>query len=164
MAGFTLKHYLAVGSALVLVVLLFLAPRHRGDVVSSPEDSGEVSEPPSVENQIDSALAIIASEAPMQGILLLRQIADEHPDNFRAQYHLGRFSAQTAQWDKVVERFEIVQKIDPNFPEANYWLGMAKLKLGNIVEGRAHLEAFLLVEESNLELRNDAQTLLNQIK
>ncbi len=162
MAGFSTKHYLAVGVTVVVIVLFMFAPRHAGDVVSSAEEVAN-SEPPTVENQIDSALAIISSEAPMQGILYLRQIAEENPSNFRAQFHLGRFSAQTGQWEKVIERFEIVQQIDPQFAEANYWLGLAKLNMGNTNEAKAHLEAFLEMEQNNSELRDDAQTMLNQI-
>lgn len=162
MAGFSTKHYLAIGITVALIVLFMFAPRHAGDMVASAEEVAN-NEPPTVENQIDSALAIIASEAPMQGILLLRQIAEENPSNFRAQYHLGRFSAQTNQWEKVVERFDIVQKIDPEFAESNYWLGMAKLNLGKTVEAKAHLQAFLEMDQNNSELREEAQTMLNQI-
>jgi tetratricopeptide (TPR) repeat protein len=157
------QHYIAIGATLVLIVLLFFAPRHSGGVVSSAEDVAENNEPPSVENQIDSALAMIASEAPMQGILFLRQIAEENPSNFRAQLNLGRFSAQTGQWEKVIERFEIVQKIDPEFSESNYWLGLAKFNLNRPVEAKAHFVAFLDSEKDNEELRNEAQIMLNQI-
>ena len=162
MARFGTKHYLAIGFTVVLIVLLYVAPYHSGDAVVSLEETAR-HEPPTVENQIDSALAIINGEAPMQGILLLRQLAEDHPSNFRAQYHLGRFSAQTAQWDKVIERFEIVQKIDPEFAEAHFWLGMAKMKQGNTNEARAHLEAYLEMDDNNSELSNEAQTMLNQI-
>ena len=162
MAGFGTKHFLAIGATVAVIVLIMFAPRHAGDAVSSAEPAAN-NEPPTVENQIDSALAIISGEAPMQGILLLRQIADDNPSNFRAQYHLGRFSAQTAQWEKVVERFEIVQKIDPTFSEANYWLGVAKTNLGRSIEAKAHLEAFLEMDQNNSELRNEAQIMLNQI-
>lgn len=157
------QHYIAFGATLVLIVLLFFAPRHSGGDLTSAEEMAESKEPPVVENQIDSALAMIASEAPMQGILFLRQIAEENPSNFRAQLNLGRFSAQTGQWEKVIERFEIVQSIDPEFAEANYWLGLAKFNLGNTAQAKAHFEAFLEKEEDNEELRNEAQIMLNQI-
>ena len=164
MAGFTSKHYLAVGIAVVVIVLLLFAPHHSGDVVVSAEElAATEGEPPSVENQIDSALQIIQGEAPMQGILLLRQIAEENPSNFRAQYQLGVFSAQTAQWEKVIERFEALQKIDPDFAESNYWLGLAKMNLGRPVQAKAHFEAFLEMEENNQELINEARKMLNQI-
>lgn len=164
MAGFSLKHYLAIGIAVVVIVLLLFAPHHSGDVVVSAEElSSTEGEPPTVENQIDSALRIIQGDAPMQGILLLRQIAEENPSNFRAQYQLGMFSAQTGQWEKVVERFENVQKIDPEFAESNYWLGLAKTNLGNSVQAKAHFEAFLEMEQNNQELIEEARTMLNQI-
>ncbi len=164
MAGIGTKQIIAIVLSIGLVVLLIFAPRHSGDVVADASEAVSDNEPPTVENQIDSALAIIAGETPMQGILLLRQIAEEHPENFRAQYNLGRFSAQTAQWDKVVERFEQVQKIDPEFAEANYWLGMAKINLDKDFEAKAHLEAFLEQERSNEELIEEARKMLNQIQ
>lgn len=163
MGNLTTKHYVAIASTLALVVLLYFAPRHAGDAVDSPTSENNQSEPPTVENQIDSALAIISGEAPMQGILLLRQIADENPESFRAHYHLGRFSAQTGQWEKVIERFETVKRIDPSFAESNYWMGMAKMNLGRTTEAKAHLEAYLETEENNDELKNEALRMLNQI-
>ena len=147
----------------MLIVLLFFAPRHSGGMLTSAEEMSENNEPPSVENQIDSALAMIGSEAPMQGILFLRQIAEENPSNFRAQLNLGRFSAQTGQWEKVVERFEKAQSIDAEFAESNYWLGLAKFNLARSAEAKAHFEAFLDSEKDNEELRNEAQIMLNQI-
>ena len=100
MAGLGSKQIIAIVLSVGLVVLLIFAPRHQGDVVVDAAEATQDNEPPTVENQIDSALAIIAGEAPMQGILLLRQIAEENPTNFRAQFNLGRFSAQTGQWEK----------------------------------------------------------------
>lgn len=157
------QQWVAVMLTVALIVLLYFAPRHSGDAVSSADTLTKAGNPPTVENRIDSALSIIASEAPMQGILLLREIAEENPSNFRAQYHLGRFSAQTAQWDKVVERFERVKSIDPDFTESNYWLGKAKFNLGQLAEAGPLLQSFLSEEKENHELRTDAQTMLNQI-
>lgn len=162
MAGLGKNQIIAIVLSVGLVVLLFFLPRHQGDVVS--EAGAGSDEPPTVENQIDSALAIISSDAPMQGILLLRDIAEEHPDNFRAQYNLGLFSAQTGQWEKVLERFTLVQKIDPSFAEANYWMGMAKLNLNRTLEAKAHFEAFVEKEENNEGLREEALKMLNQIQ
>ena len=98
-------HWILIGLTGAIVVLLFLAP-HQPSSDGLSSESSQMSEPPTVENDIDSALAIIASEAPMQGILLLRKITEENPTNFRAQYNMGKFSAQTSQWDKVIERLK----------------------------------------------------------
>ena len=158
-------HWAPLALTLVVIVLLLLAPTKRDRSDATAElDNTEMSGPPRVENDIDSALEIISGEAPMQGILLLRKIADEHPENFRAQYNLGRFSAQTGQWDKVVERMEMVQRIDPDFVECEYWLGMAKFQLGQTPEAKIHLERYVASDQNNEQLKNEAVTTLNQIK
>lgn len=163
MSGFKSGHWALLALTGVVIVLLLLAPHHSEKAVAADSSNLVNSEPPTVENEIDSALRIIGSEAPMQGILLLRSIADEHPDNFRAQYHLGRFSAQTGQWEKVVERFEIVKQIDPAFTESDYWLGVAKMQLGQKDLAKAHLKRFVSNDQNNPQLKNEAETVLNQI-
>lgn len=162
MSGFKSGHWALLALTGAVVVLLLLAP-HQPEMVVATDAEVSNTEPPRVENDIDSALKIIASEAPMQGILLLRSIADQHPENFRAQYHLGKFSAQTGQWEKVVERFEIVKQIDPEFTESDYWLGLAKLQLGQVDMAKAHLERFVSNDQNNLQLKEEAETMLNQI-
>ena len=154
--------WIAVALTGVVVVLLLIAPKHSGKF-EDKEAQAETT-PPNTEYRIDSALALINGAQPMQGILLLRSIAEEEPGNFRAQYNLGRFSAQTGQWEKVIERFEIVQKIDPEFVETSYWMGKANFNLGNQVEAKENLEQFVSSEQENSELLNDAHTMLNQIK
>ncbi len=156
-------HWILLGVSASIVVLLLLAPQHLPmEEANALEET--TSDPPTVENDIDEALAIINGQAPMQGILKLRAIAGENPGNFRAQYHLGRFSAQTGQWEKVIERFEIVNKIEPGFPESDYWIGLAKFNLGEKEESSAYLERFVAKEENNKELREEASIMLNQIK
>ena len=162
MLGFKVKHWIAVASTLGIVVLLLFAPHHTGKF-DSEEAVVEAEQVPDVEYRIDSALKIIQGAAPMQGILLLREVADENPGNFRAQYHLGRFSAQTGQWEKVIERFDAVKRIDPQFVEANYWLGLANFQLGNSEKALTFLEEFLSKEKDNIELISDAQTMFNQL-
>lgn len=146
----------------VVVVLIILAPNHSGKFNDAEMQAENT--PPDSEYKIDSALRIIASEAPMQGILLLRSVAEEDPSNFRAQYHLGRFSAQTGQWEKVIERFEMVKKIDPEFVETEYWMGLANFNLGNAAQAKSYLESFISKEKENSQLINEAETMLNQFK
>ena len=79
-------HWVLLSLTGLVIVLLILAP--NTPLTSSLDDrKSDMGNPPTVENDIDSALAMIQSEAPMQGILFLRSIAEEHPENFRAQYH-----------------------------------------------------------------------------
>ena len=55
---------------------------------------------------------------PMEGIQKIRKVADEHPDNVYAQMTLGHASAISGQFDKGVERFENVLKLQPTNLEA----------------------------------------------
>ena len=155
-------HWMLMSATAVIVVLLLLAPHHLPEKAQITDEEF-ADEPPTVENDIDEALAIINGEAPMQGILKLRSIAEENPDNFRAQLHLGRFSAQTGQWEKVIERFDYVNKIEPGYPESDYWIGLAKFNLGEKEDALVYLERFLAQDE-NKELQEDALIMLNQIK
>lgn len=78
--------------------------------------------PSNLDHQINKALCFVESDAPMQGILMLRDLATEHPDNIPAQIQLGRLSMRTNQWEKALERFEKVLSLDSNNKEAHCYL------------------------------------------
>lgn len=161
MAGLKARHWLILTLTGVVIVLLLLAPHHSGKFEAETAAAGE--NPPDTEFRIDSALQLIAGEQPMQGILLLRDVASEHPENFRAQYHLGRFSAQTGQWEKVIERFTLLKQIDPEFIESEYWLGKAAMQLGQTEAAKKHLTTYVSSDQNNHQLQMEAETMLNQI-
>lgn len=156
-------HWLLLSLTGAVIVLLLFASHHSDSLAVLPMEAKAVEKPPNVENLIDSALGLVASPQPMQGILMLRQIADDHPENFRAQYNLGLLSAKTGQWEKVIERFEMVGKIDSEFADASFWLGKAKLELGRQDEARIDLTRFLDQDSDNEQLKMEAQTILKQI-
>lgn len=91
---------------------------------SQPSQEEEVQEdvPPqndqqaSVDQQVDEALEQLQSGTvpPMQAILKIRELADAHPENVKANFTLGSLSMQTAQYDKAVSRFEKVLKVEPD--------------------------------------------------
>ncbi|MEM8566688.1 MAG: peptidase, partial [Bacteroidota bacterium] len=56
-----------------------------------------------VKNKI--AMTLVSSSNPMQGILMLREILQEDPDNEQATFNLGVLSMQSGQYEKAVERF-----------------------------------------------------------
>lgn len=87
---------------LALCVLLFLAPRTPSSFQSDEER---------VQHVID-LVNTGQVRAPMQAILLLREYADEHPDNMALQMQLGHFAMQTNQFEKAVERYSAVKQMD----------------------------------------------------
>jgi len=48
------------------------------------------------------------SDNPMQGILEVRKVVQEHPDNLYGQMVLGLGGKKSGQYDKAIERFKIV--------------------------------------------------------
>ena len=62
------------------------------------------------------------ADNPMQGILVVRQIAEKNPDNLYAQTILGLGDEKSGQFDKAVERFSLVVKKQPDNLEAVFHL------------------------------------------
>jgi len=56
--------------------------------------------------------------SPMQGILMIREVADRKPDNLYAQMMLGVGGVMTGQFDKAIGRFKKVIDRQPNNLEA----------------------------------------------
>lgn len=55
-----------------------------------------------------------ASENPMQGITILREVVAVDPENVNANLNLGLFSMKSGQFDKAISRFETVVKKKPS--------------------------------------------------
>lgn len=61
----------------------------------------------------------------MDGVKLLKEITTENPQNVPANLMLGRLSIQSGQFDKAVNRFETILKVEPRNQEALYFLAEA---------------------------------------
>ena len=78
--------------------------------------------PENVDHKINKALCFVESEAPMQGIMMLRELSEQYPDNAPVQIQLGRLSIRTNQWEKALERFRRVLELDPDNKEVHCYL------------------------------------------
>jgi tetratricopeptide (TPR) repeat protein len=58
------------------------------------------------------------SESPMEGILKIREVAENHPDNMYAQFMLGIGGMISGQYDKAIERLLKVAQHEPENVEA----------------------------------------------
>jgi len=83
-----------------------------------------------VQAQVRSAMTLLSAGQPMQGILALRDIAEKYPENQEALYNLGVFSIQTRQFEKGLERFRQLTKVNPKHIEGTYYLGVCYAELG----------------------------------
>lgn len=119
--GFKKPQLLVLLAAVVVGVLLVLAPRtpsgKQNEVVETPAMS------PS-EARMAEAVALVQGQDPMRGIMMLREIVEQEPDNAEAHWNLGLFSVQSGQYDKALERFKKVQQLDEaGFPDVWFYLG-----------------------------------------
>ena len=89
------------------------------------------------------AMTLVSSSNPMQGILMLREILKEDPENEQATFNLGVLSMQSGQYDKAVERFENLIKLHPENTQAHFFLGISYLETDNRQKAK---EQFLLVK------------------
>jgi tetratricopeptide (TPR) repeat protein len=84
--------------------------------------------------QTKIALTLVASENPMKGILMLREVSEKDPNNWGANFNLGLLSIQSGQYEKAVERFEKLIVIKSDDVQANFYLGVSLLELEKFEE------------------------------
>lgn len=127
--------------AILLFVLLLLVPRSPGktDLATTSLDKN------AVDDEVQKALRMIEGEQPMQGILKLRSILEEDPQNIDAAWNLGRFSIETGQFDNAVMRLEQVleQNGEGKYPDTFIYLGHAHEQLGNVEDAKKNYRRFL---------------------
>ena len=84
-------------------------------------------------------------EPPMKGVLLIRDIAEKHPENAYAQRMLGIGAAESGQKDKAVERFQNVYRLEPDNMEVLLRLANINEQSGDKKEAKRWYEELLKV-------------------
>jgi predicted Zn-dependent protease len=77
--------------------------------------------PKKIEHKINLALCYTENppqDNPMKGILLLRELDKENPDNVPVNVQLARLAIKTGQYDKAIARLEKVLKSEPENKKA----------------------------------------------
>ncbi len=118
---------------------------------SSAPDSAELVETVVSEDdiKIKDALDIInGGGQPMEGILMLVELADAEEPNYDAVFILGQLSIQSGQLEKAVQRFSQVIEHDPEHTEATWELAMLNMKMGNLEEAVARFEFCINKDEA----------------
>jgi len=117
--GLKKPQVLALGGALVVIVLLVLAPR-----IPTGKEQTEVMAMSPIQVKTTEAVGLVQGQDPMRGIMMLREVLQEDPDNVEAHWHLGLFSIQSGQYEKALERFKKVKELDEaGFPDVWFYLG-----------------------------------------
>ncbi len=92
--------------------------------------------PDNLDAKTNLGMAFMASENPVQGVVLLREVLATDPRNEKALYNLGVLSLQSNQADKAVERFRELVKYHPENESGQFYLGVALAQTGNRAEAR----------------------------
>lgn len=117
-----------------------------------------------VEAEVQRAVESLSdtTKPPMQAIMRLRQLAEEHPDNISANFTLGLLSMRTAQYDNAVTRFDKVLVVAPQNVDAHAMKAQAYSALGKKEEAKQALEkAIEFAEADRVEQLQEALKELN---
>lgn len=98
-----------------------------------------------------------AGNNPMKGILLLREVAETHPDNISAQFNLGLFSIKSGQYDKAIIRFNNVLDLDSAYYQAYFYIGQCELQLGNKQKAVEKFKYYQYLCTDSIEKKNIEQ-------
>lgn len=100
-------------------------------------------DPKDLEVKNNLALTFIATETPMKGVAMLKEILAADPDNETALFNLGFLSIQSGQYDKAADRFIRLIQIDQSNLKAHYYLAEVLLQLGKSEEAKKELNSIL---------------------
>lgn len=95
-------------------------------------------EPKNTEVKAKMAMTYVASENPMQGIKMLREVVAEDPKNETALYNLGYLSIQSGQYQKAIDRFNELLKVNPVHSSGTFYLGYSYMQMGNKEKARLY--------------------------
>ena len=156
MLRMTRLQWLVIGTLAIVGVLIYIAP-HSGAIEAKEVVVDET------DHLIDSAITLTRGENPMAGIMLMRKVLEEDPNNVRAQFQMGLFSLQSGQYEKAVERFNTVKALDPERTETLLYLGHAFAQLGQSEKAIEHFETYktYLTAEEDLQ---EVDGYINELK
>lgn len=94
------------------------------------------------------AMTLVTGSNPMQGIMMLREVLEEDPNNELAIYNLGMLAITSGQLDRAIDRFEKLKQLDSSNPEAHFYLGYCFFELGKKEESEPYFQKVLDMEIS----------------
>lgn len=98
-------------------------------------------DPSRLDAKTKMGMTYIVSDAPMQGITLIREVLEEDPENQFALFNLGVLSMQSGQYDKAIARFEQLLGLNPQDSKAQFYLAMSLAEAGRKQEAIKWFEA-----------------------
>ena len=146
----------AVVTVILIGFAIYFAPRQGNSTEVVSVDR-------SVDVKINEAVAIVnEGTAPMNGIMMLREVLEENPNNIRAHFQLGLLSVQSQQFDKALDRFNKVIELDDNNMEAYYFRAHTFASLGDFEKAKTDFEK-VIDNTLDKELKSEANKFLTEL-
>ena len=101
-----------------------------------------------LDTKVQSAVKMIESGEgnPMEAIFALREVVETDSNHRDAQFYLGQFSIMSGQWNKAIDRFKKVLRINSSDEYAIESLAIARFqkgeKNGAVEDLKNYLESF----------------------
>lgn len=83
-----------------------------------------------------------------QAELTFKEAVRENPNDYTAQYYLGRFLLAQGKEAEALPHFQRAVALDPKKPDYQFWLGVAYGKLGNFKAERVQYERTLKIDDN----------------
>lgn len=151
--------FIAITLAITLALFIYVSSSKQ-KVISQPKQTITVSD------QINEAFTNIRNgdspEAQMMGILKMRSLAEEYPENSDLQWNMGLFSMQSGQFEKALDRFKNVLKIDSSRQDATMQLALCYTSLEDTINAQKVLQSLLIKSEG--DLRKNVLIMLEKLK
>ncbi|MBK8344918.1 MAG: tetratricopeptide repeat protein [Bacteroidetes bacterium] len=159
------ENFMRAGSALSSLIDFVQEENLRASVVYGArycfEEATQL-QPDDLDAKIGLATVLVSgTNAPMEGIMMLREIDAAHPDNPKVNLELGRFSVMSGQMDKALERFDKVLQKDSLNLQARYMKAQTYLGLKDTSAAILELERLksmttdsMIVNQVQAEIHN----------
>jgi outer membrane protein len=97
-------------------------------------------DPGNADAKTKTAMTYMSSEAPMKGIMMLREVVEADPGNELALFNLGMLAIQSGQYPRAVDWFGKLLAVNANHLQGNLLLGVAYLNQGEKEKARQQFE------------------------
>ncbi len=113
--------------------------------------------------KIKIGMTYVGTNNPMKGILMIREVLEDDPNNTEALFNLGFLAIQSGQLEKAVERFEKVLSLEPENMNASLYLGITWMELGEVDKAKIQFE-YIVNKSNSVVLEQIARGYLEEIK
>ena len=155
---------LTIAGLALLAFLYFspVTPQPEEPVAQTEEQHNhehEVSTDQTPDEEVDQLLQQMQTGEipPMQAVLKIRDIAEAHPENVKANITLGQMSMQTAQFEKAIGRFKVVVEQQPDNPLGYRLLAEAYLRHGDTTSAKGSFAKALQLADDETAQRWKAE-------